>query len=92
MQITIEPRVLPDGSEIHDLVLKQGDQVIKLAITADNPEAVLGELQVWMDDNTMDIVSVLRGQPDGRVDISRGMMLTDRNNGTDGAYGPDSMR
>ena len=56
MQIKLETVTLTDGSEVHDLVMVQGTNTIRLGMIADDAQEAMRELVVWLEDYTMDLV------------------------------------
>jgi len=59
MQIKLETVTLPDGSEVHDLVLVQGTNTIRLGMIADDAQEAMRELVVWLEYYTMDLVEIM---------------------------------
>ena len=62
MMIKIETMTTTDGSKVHDLVLVQGADAIRLGLIADDAEQAVRELVTWLEDNTMDLVEVMRAK------------------------------
>jgi hypothetical protein len=44
---------------MHDLVLVQGANTVRLGLVVDDAQQALRELAVWLEDNTMDVAEVL---------------------------------
>lgn len=63
MKIWIETRPTA-GGDLHDLVLVQdrahGLDTIRLGLIAPDAEQALRELTVWLQDNTMDTIEIMR--------------------------------
>jgi len=59
MQIKLETVTLTDGSEVHDLVLVQGTNTIRLGMIADDAQEAMRELVVWLGDYTMDLEEIM---------------------------------
>lgn len=45
---------------MHDLVLMQGANTVRLGLTCPAPELAAAQLGQWMEDNTMDVAEVVR--------------------------------
>ena len=58
MQIKIETTET-DAGPMHDLVLVQGGNTIRLGLVVDDAQQALRELSVWLDDNTMDVLDIV---------------------------------
>ncbi|MEI6212338.1 MAG: hypothetical protein WCR06_12010 [bacterium] len=58
MQIKIETTETAAGP-MHDLVLVQGRNTIRLGLVVDDAQQALRELSVWLEDNTMDVAEVV---------------------------------
>ncbi len=58
MQIKIETTETAAGP-VHDLVLVQGRNTIRLGLVVDDAQQALRELSVWLEDNTMDVAEVV---------------------------------
>jgi hypothetical protein len=63
MQIKIETTETAAGP-MHDLVLVQGKNTIRLGLVADDAQQALRELAVWLEDNTMDVAELVKGEVD----------------------------
>ena len=67
MQIKLEEVTLTEGAHagliVHDLVLTQCGQTIRLGLIADDAAQALKELVVWIEDNTMDLVEIMADRP-----------------------------
>jgi hypothetical protein len=61
MQIKIETKETAAGA-MHDLVLVQGSNRIRLGLVVDDAQQALRELSVWLDDNTMDVAEIVRAK------------------------------
>jgi len=61
MQIKIETKETAAGA-MHDLVLVQGNNTIRLGLVVDDAQQALRELSVWLDDNTMDVAELVNGE------------------------------
>ena len=44
---------------MHDLVLEQGANTIRLGLVVDDAQQALRELSVWLDNNTMDVPDIM---------------------------------
>jgi replicative DNA helicase len=60
MKIRIETIPVPGGTPMHDLVLAQGEQTIRLGLIVDDPARACRELAQWLEDNTMDTLEIVR--------------------------------
>ena len=58
MQIKIETMKTAAGP-MHDLVLVQGRNIVRLGLVVDDAQQALRELAVWLEDNTMDVAEVV---------------------------------
>jgi hypothetical protein len=74
MQIKLEEVTLTEGAHagliVHDLVLTQCGQTIRLGLIADNAAQALRQLEAWMDANTMDLVEIMADRPEARAIIA----------------------
>jgi hypothetical protein len=61
MQIKIETTET-DAGPMHDLVLVQGGNTIRLGLVVDDAQQALRELSVWLADNTMDVAELVNGE------------------------------
>jgi hypothetical protein len=61
MQIKVETTETAAGP-MHDLVLVQGANTIRLGLVVDDAQQALRELSVWLDDNTMDVAELVNGE------------------------------
>ena len=61
MQIKIETTET-DAGTMHDLVLVQGNNTIRLGLVVDDAQQALRELAVWLEDNTMDVAELVNGE------------------------------
>jgi hypothetical protein len=61
MQIKIETTETAAGP-MHDLVLVQGGNTIRLGLVVDDAQQALRELSVWLEDNTMDVAELVNGE------------------------------
>jgi hypothetical protein len=61
MQIKIETTETAAGA-MHDLVLVQGRNTIRLGLVVDDAQQALRELSVWLEDNTMDVAELVNGE------------------------------
>ena len=62
MQIRIDGVRQSDGSLLYDLVLVQGEQQIRLGLTAPNATRAAAELATWLEDNTIDVWEIVRSK------------------------------
>ena len=58
MQIKVE-EIKTDSGTMHDIVLTQGTQTIRLGLITDDAQQALRELATWLDDNTMDLIEIM---------------------------------
>jgi hypothetical protein len=65
MQLKIET-IPTSAGNMYDLVLTQGPNTIRLALTddTDRGKRALREVSTWLDDNTMDLTDIIR--PDAK--------------------------
>jgi hypothetical protein len=59
MQLKIET-IPTSAGDMHDLVLTQGPNTIRLGLTNDNTDRVLREVSTWLEDNTLDVIDIIR--------------------------------
>jgi hypothetical protein len=63
MQIILQKWTMTEGEHagliVHDLVLTQCGQTIRLGLIADDAKQALQELVTWLEDNTMDLVEIM---------------------------------
>ena len=62
MQIKVDMVTLKDGSDVYDLVLTQGKNVIRLGMISPDAYERQAELAQWVEDNTMDVVELVRAK------------------------------
>lgn len=62
MQIRVDEIKLTDGSIVNDLVLCQGNQQIRLAVTNPNAVRVAAELSAFIEANTLDVATIVAGK------------------------------
>jgi hypothetical protein len=67
MQIILQKWTMTEGEHagliVHDLVLTQCGQTIRLGLIADDAKQALQELVTWMEDNTMDLLEIMADCP-----------------------------
>ena len=63
MQIKIETKETAAGP-LHDLVLMQGRNTIRLGLTSLAPELAAAQLGAWVNENTMDVAAIVCGKAD----------------------------
>jgi len=63
MQIKIETKETAAGP-MHDLVLVQGRNTIRLGLTCLAPELAAAQLGAWVNENTMDVAAIVCGEAD----------------------------
>ena len=63
MQIKIETKETAAGA-MHDLVLVQGRNTIRLGLTCLAPELAAAQLGAWVNENTMDVAAIVCGEAD----------------------------
>ncbi len=61
MKIKIETTET-DAGPMHDLVLVQGANTIRLGLVVDDAQQAMRELSVWLEDNTMDVAELVNGE------------------------------
>lgn len=62
MQIKAE-EIVTDAGTMHDIVLTQGTQTIRLGLIVNDAQQALRELATWLEDNTMDLHDILADSP-----------------------------
>ena len=63
MQIKIETKETAAGA-MHDLVLVQGRNTIRLGLTCLAPELAAAQLGAWINENTLDVAAIVCGKAD----------------------------